>query len=233
MLKNNYTHIFFDLDHTLWDFDTNTRLTFDEILANLGLYESGIPNIDAFILVYSKHNKALWDQYKKGEIEKALLSYLRFELTLKEFSVQNIGMAKQIAEDYNRISPTKTVLIPGSLEVLEYLRPKYELGLITNGFDEIQFVKIEKAGLNRFFKWVVTSEEAGAKKPDPAIFYYTLQKTGANAETSLYIGDEPDTDIPGALLAGIDQILLCDHCPEHTLKATHTIACLRDLLTLL
>ncbi len=233
MLKKNYTHIFFDLDHTLWDFNTNTKLTFDEILAKLDLYKKGIPDIDAFLFVYSKHNKALWDQYKRGEIEKELLSYHRFELTLEEFGIQNVEIAKMIAEDYILLSPTKTELIPDSIKVLEYLSSKYALGLITNGFDEIQFIKIEKAGLNPFFNWIVTSEEAGSKKPDPAIFNYALEKAGANAATSLYVGDEPETDILGAKLAGIDQILFCNNCQEHAEQATHTIHRLTELITLL
>ncbi|MBE0662756.1 MAG: noncanonical pyrimidine nucleotidase, YjjG family [Bacteroidales bacterium] len=233
MAHKKYTHVFFDLDHTLWDFDTNNRLTFDEILATHRQMYSTIPAIDAFMKVYVNHNKSLWDQYKKGLIEKDFLSYHRFNLTLGDFGITNPELAKQIAADYIRISPTKTTLMDGALELLNELKQKYKLGLITNGFDEIQFVKIRHAALEQYFPLVVTSEEAGCKKPNPEIFHYALKKAGAEASSSIYIGDEPETDVKGAKEAGIDQVLVTfgKHFDES--GATHTIDSLYELRNIL
>jgi putative hydrolase of the HAD superfamily len=233
MASKKYTHVFFDLDHTLWDFDTNNILTFDEILNGHRQMHATIPAIDAFMKVYINHNKSLWDQYKKGLIEKDFLSYHRFNLTLGDFGIANPELAKQIAADYIRISPTKTTLMDGALEVLNELKLRYKLGLITNGFDEIQFVKIRHSALEQYFPLVVTSEEAGFKKPNPGIFHYALKKAGAEASSSIYIGDEPDTDVSGAREAGIDQVLVTfgKHFAES--GATHTIESLYELRNIL
>jgi len=233
MIPSKYTHIFFDLDHTLWDFDANNLLTFDEILNNHKLYGPSIPDLETFMSVYTLHNKSLWDQYKQGLIEKSFLSYHRFELTLLRFGIDDINMAKSIAEDYIRISPTKTLLRDGAIEILEWLKPKYTLGLITNGFNEIQFVKIRNARLNEFFRIIITSEEAGCKKPDPGIFKYSLQKAGAKEATSLYIGDEPETDVAGAKAAGIDQVLVTFGQHFANDGATYTVQELLDLKNIL
>ncbi len=233
MNKPKYTHIFFDLDHTLWDFDANTRRTFDDILCELQLYRKGIPDIEAYMTIYAVHNKQLWSEYKAGNIEKEFLSYRRFELTLADFGIRDTVMAKVIAEKYIQQSPLKTSLIPGSMEVLGYLVNRYRLGLITNGFNEIQFVKIEKAGLKRFFEWVITSEEAGVKKPDPGIFRYALEQARVTPELCLYVGDEPETDVEGAREAGIDQVLFCPDCDDKHHKATYVIRRLTELLDLL
>lgn len=233
MTVKTYTHVFFDLDHTLWDFEANNRLAFDDILCKHQLYSQVIHDLETFMMVYMVHNKALWEQYKEGAIEKSFLSYHRFELTLKYFGIDNPALAKQIAADYISISPTKTMLMDGTMEILSYLQPKYKLGLITNGFDEIQFVKIRKAGLEKFFPLVVTSEEAGCKKPDPEIFAYTLAKAGADAGNSIYIGDDPETDVTGAKLAGVDQVLVTFGKSLPDLGATHTIKSLHELRNIL
>jgi putative hydrolase of the HAD superfamily len=233
MSSVKYTHVFFDLDHTLWDFDTNTRLSFDEILQNHQLYGSEINDIDAFMDNYVVHNKNLWDLYKKGAIEKNFLSYHRFELTLRPFGIENIDLARQMASDYIRISPTKTSLMDGAIHVLEYLQSKYKLGLITNGFDEIQFVKLKHASLERFFPLIVTSEEAGYKKPDPGIFSYTLNKAGAEPENSIYIGDDAETDVLGAKSAGVDQVLVTFGKDLPDGGATFVISSLHDLKQIL
>jgi putative hydrolase of the HAD superfamily len=233
MKKSRYSHIFFDLDHTLWDFDANNLITFDEILSKHKLYHQGIQDVSTFMKAYSHHNKALWDQYKNGEIEKSFLSYSRFHLTLKEFGIDNLALSKAMAQDYIVISPTKTILREGAIEVLAYLKPLYFLGLITNGFDEIQYIKIREAGLEPFFQMVVTSEQAGSKKPDPGIFRFALQQIAANASTSLYVGDEPETDVVGARNAGIDQVLVTFGKGFHNEGATYTISSLIELKSFL
>ncbi len=228
-----YTCVFFDLDHTLWDFDANNRLTFDEILHSYQLYNGKIGSLDAFLQVYDPHNKMLWDLYKKGIIEKSFLSYRRFELTLQHFGIDNIELAKSMAQDYISISPTKTILRDNAIHVLDYLKPKYLLGLITNGFNEIQFVKIERSGLKEFFPFIVTSEEAGSKKPDPGIFQYMIHKAGVGSNECIYIGDEPETDIVGATDAGIDSVLVTFGKNFPVTTATFTIQSLLELKKIL
>lgn len=233
MPKKLYTHVFFDLDHTLWDFDANNLLTFDEMLSKHKLYSPVIPDLETFMTAYKKHNKALWDLYKEGKIEKSFLSYHRFELTLLDFGIENIETAKAMAADYISISPTKTILRNGSHEILSYLQSRYALGLITNGFNEIQFVKLEKAGLKKYFPLVVTSEEAGCKKPEPDIFHYALKKAGARPETSIYVGDEPETDVVGAKAAGVDQILVTFGKDFTAIDATHVVDTLPEIAQIL
>ncbi len=233
MTNNNYTHVFFDLDHTLWDFDANNLLTFRDILDKHHLNGKIIPGLDEFMDVYKVHNKNLWDQYKKGEIEKEFLSFRRFELSLMSFGVHNSDLAKKIAEDYINISPTKTLLVPGVFEILDYLKNKYTLAMITNGFSEIQFVKIRLSGLEPYFPLVVTSEEAGFKKPDPRIFDYALEKAGAKAANCIYIGDEPETDVEGAQAAGIAQVLVTFGKAMNHANATYVVNNLTDLKNVL
>ena len=229
MTKKTYSYVFFDLDHTLWDFDANNLLTFDEILQKHRQKYTKIPDLESFMEVYKIHNKNLWDQYKKGEIEKSYLSYRRFELSLEHFGIRSLETAKAMAEDYIRISPTKTILREGAHEILSYLQGKYKLGLITNGFDEIQFVKIRESGLEPYFPLVVTSEEAGCKKPDPEIFFYALNKAGATAGHSIYVGDEPETDVAGARNAGVDQILVSFGNTFHNPGATYLVNSLHEI----
>ncbi|HPK04300.1 MAG TPA: YjjG family noncanonical pyrimidine nucleotidase [Bacteroidales bacterium] len=233
MQRKNYTHIFFDLDHTLWDFDANNRITFDEILKKHDLYNSGIKNIDNFLEIYDPYNKMLWDLYKKGSIEKNYLSYRRFELTLLHLGIDNTELAKAMAADYIQISPTKTRLKEGAIEVLEYLQSHYILGLLTNGFNEIQYLKIRNSGLEKYFPFVVTSEEAGSKKPDTGIFEFILNKTNTNRNECIYIGDEPETDIVGAAAAGIDSVLVTFGKYFGETPATFTIKTLYQLKEIL
>jgi putative hydrolase of the HAD superfamily len=233
MTNKKNTHVFFDLDHTLWDFDANNRLTFRDILDKHHLNGKIIPGLDAFMQVYMVHNRELWDQYKKGEIVKEYLSYRRFELSLMHFGVHNTDLAKKIAEDYINISPTKTLLVPGVFEALDYLRNKYKLAMITNGFNEIQFVKIRLSGLEPYFPLVVTSEEAGYKKPDPRIFGYALEKAGAKAADCIYVGDEPETDIVGAQAAGLGQVLVTFGKTMDHANATYVVQNVTDLIDIL
>ncbi len=138
-----------------------------------------------------------------------------------------------IANDYVTISPTKTNLFPQALEILTYLKSKYRLHIITNGFVEVQYTKLERSGLRPYFIKVITSEEAGANKPAPAIFNYALELANATAAASLMIGDNEEVDIDGARLAGIDQVLF-DFADEHQGSvATYRITSLQQLAGIL
>lgn len=228
-----YKHIFFDLDKTLWDFDKNSLETFSEIFERYDLKKMGVPGLDNFYSVYKSHNQHLWGLYRNGEIEKKVLSVKRFELTLNDFGIFDDELSKKIADDYIHYSPLKTNLYPGTHEILEYLKGKYQLHIITNGFEEVQFRKINASGLDKYFSNVITSEEAGCKKPDPGIFEYALKAANASAKECLMIGDDIEVDIIGARNAGIDQVYFNNKTTNHNEEISFEIGCLTDLKKIL
>lgn len=229
MTKKLYQDIFFDLDHTLWDFETNSLETLNEIFEKYVLKATGIPDAKAFVEVYHNHNHRLWSDYRQGKIEKEELRVQRFELCLNDFGINDPGLAEAIANDYVSISPTKTNLFPHVHEILAYLKSKYRLHIITNGFVEVQYTKLEHSGLRSYFTEVITSEEAGANKPDPVIFHYAMKRANATAETSLMIGDNEEVDIVGARLAGLDQVLFDFADEQQDSVATYRISSLAQL----
>jgi putative hydrolase of the HAD superfamily len=204
----SYTHIFFDLDRTLWDFDRNSLETFADIHLKYDLQGRGVSSFDEFMRTYQKINLELWDYYRKGEIRKEVLNVKRFSLTLDTFGITDGYLSESIAQDYVSISPTKNHLYPGTIEILEYLVLEYKLYIITNGFEEVQHSKLKNSNLERFFTHVITSEDAGCKKPDVNIFKYALAVAGAKPDTSLMVGDDIEVDIDGARSAQIDQVLV-------------------------
>jgi putative hydrolase of the HAD superfamily len=226
-----YKHLFFDLDNTLWDFDRNAYETFNEIYQNYLLEQKKITSIDAFIQVYTVHNTRLWDLYRNSLISKEELRDTRFLITLKEFGIDDQELAAKISEEYIYRSPRKGYLYPGTIETLEQLKNDFQLHIITNGFEEIQKVKLAFAGLDKYFKCLITSEQAESKKPDAGIFHYALNQAGACAEESLMIGDDLDVDIIGASAVGMDTIYF-DPLKNNisSLIPTHRIDNIPDIL---
>ncbi|MFH1121395.1 MAG: YjjG family noncanonical pyrimidine nucleotidase [Bacteroidota bacterium] len=229
MKKKTYRHIFFDLDKTLWDFDTNSIETFKEIFNKYNLTERGVHSFDEFLEVYNKHNHVLWEFYRQGEIVKEVLNIRRFALTLHDFGINDNLLSSRIAEDYVSLSPTKTNLFPHTIAILEYLSKKYTLHIITNGFEEVQYRKLTHAGLMMYFSEIITSEDAGSKKPERLIFNYALKRSGALPEESLMIGDDEEVDIVGAFEAGMDQVLVDYKGELLQTKATYRIESLDEL----
>jgi putative hydrolase of the HAD superfamily len=227
-----YKHIYFDLDRTIWDFDQNAQDTFHDIYNKYEL-ESIFSNYDNFYNTYVHHNEILWKMYRDGKIEKKLLSYKRFAITLEEFGVNNEELAKRIAQDYITISPTKKRLFPFAHETLEYLQKKYKLYIITNGFNEVQFTKLKNSKLDQYFSKVFTSEDAGAQKPNSIIFENALNTVNAIKEESVMIGDDLEADILGARNFGLDQIFFNPFKKVHNEEITHEIETLKDLQEIL
>lgn len=229
-----YKHLFFDLDRTLWDFDSNFIESFKEIFTKFSLDKNGIPSLEAFTTTYTDHNDRLWDLYRNDKISKEELRDSRFIVTLNDFGIDNIDLANEISEEYILISPRKGILMPGTIEVLNQLKSNYQLHIITNGFEEIQKVKMEYAGLNEYFACIVTSEEAGSKKPDTRIFNYALKKAGAEVNESLMIGDDFEVDILGANAIGMDTVFYNPRNAETTSQqSTYKVTHLKELLPLL
>lgn len=202
-----YKHIFFDLDRTLWDFDAAAEVAFERIYEKYDLKSRGIPSAHEFHEVYHPLNEELWVLYRADKITKDELNRTRFMKPLEHYGIHDVELADHLSEDYVYWSPRIVRLVPGTLELLDYLKPKYHLHLITNGFQEVQHTKLNGSGLEPYFETLTVSEEVGVKKPNPEIFHYALRKAGAIAEESIMIGDEMAVDIDGARAAGMDTVM--------------------------
>lgn len=206
-IPQKYRHIFFDLDRTLWDFDAAAEVAFEKIYEQYHLKDLGIPSAHDFHKVYHPLNEELWELYRADKITKDELNHTRFMKPLEHYGIHDEALADHLSEDYVYWSPRIVRLVPGTMELLDYLKPKYRLHLITNGFQEVQHTKLSGSGLEPYFETLTVSEEVGVKKPNPEIFHYALKKAGATPEESLMIGDEMAVDIDGARAAGMDQLL--------------------------
>ncbi len=229
MINQKYRHLFFDLDRTLWDFEKSAMEAFHEMYQLHTLDKLGIPEADTFHTVYQEHNRLLWDKYRVGKIEKSELMWKRFYLALLDYNVDNKELAIALGNDYVRISPLKVNLFPHAMEILAYLHPSYHLHLITNGFQEVQEVKLKSSGMDRYFEDLITSEEAGVKKPEAGIFSYAFQKTNSLPENSLMIGDDYEVDILGARNMGMDQVFFD---PEQHFAQNGSTYKIKDLIEL-
>jgi len=226
----HYKHLFFDLDHTLWDFDANARATLEQLHIDLKLADRGIHDFDRFYRNYLEHNDKLWARYRKGHIKQDELRLKRMWLSLLDFSIADEVLARELSDLFLQLLPSRTILFPDTVEVLQYLTDKnYNLHLITNGFEEIQLSKLQHSGIDHFFKEVITSEKAGSLKPQKEIFEYALLKTGAAIRESIMIGDTPDVDIAGAMSVGMDQVHVNYSNAPQELKPTYTITMLSQL----
>ena len=203
MKLSNVKHVFFDLDHTLWDFDKNSALTFEKIFE----INAMVVDLEAFLKIYVPLNLAYWKLYRENKIDKASLRFRRLKDTFDAMDADiSTAMIYKLSEDYIRYLTTFNHLLDGSLEILEYLRPKYQLHIITNGFKEVQQGKLNKANIDHYFASVTNSEMVGVKKPDPRIFRHALDKARATPHTSVMVGDNYEADILGALDMGIEAI---------------------------
>lgn len=224
-----YKHIFFDLDRTIWDFNASADDAFSSMYKKYRLAERGVPSLAAFRERYEEHNNLLWSWYRRGEVLKEVLNIRRFELTLADFGIHDADIYVGMSEDYVVVNPDKAFLFPGAIEALEYLAPKYPLHLITNGFQEVQEQKFHIARLDRYFRTVTTSEEAGIKKPEAGIFLHALEKAGGSAADSIIIGDDMEVDIVGARNIGMDGVFFNPEGNPHDDSATYEIKCLTEL----
>jgi putative hydrolase of the HAD superfamily len=229
-----YKHLFFDLDHTLWDFELNAKETLSELYVKFSLKEKGIDVFDSFFKQYSLHNEKLWDRYTKGFIKQDELRWKRMWLALLDYRIADEALAKKMSAQFLELLPTKKNLFPYTLEILNYLQAKnYQLYLVTNGFENVQYNKIKNSNLQQYFQYVITSEASNSLKPNKEIFEYALQKANAVAKESVMIGDNLDADIQGGINAGIDTIFVNHLNVVPHIKATYEIKHLKELETIL
>lgn len=205
-----YDHLFFDLDNTLWDFNTNSRQAMQLMLEETGLLAQ-LPDFDTFFNTYEPINQSLWDDYHKKKITKQNLIVERFSKSLKLFGIETYDWSKLNA-DYLEHMGNQSVLFPNTIETLEYLKEKgYLMHIITNGFKEVQHKKLNNSDLSRFFTRVFISEDIKTTKPHREIYEHALKSSNALKRKSIMIGDSWDTDIIGALQFGMDQIMFLNN----------------------
>ncbi len=218
-------HIFFDLDHTLWDFETNSDKTFAHIFErnNVAL------DLEQFTETYRPINRKYWKLFREDKVSKSDLRYrrLREAFDALEFDAGD-HLIHTLSEEYIAFLSLNNALFAHALDVLEYLKQKYSLHIITNGFEEVQHRKLASSRLEPYFKNVVTSENVGVKKPDPRIFHYALQMAEARAEESIMIGDNYEADIQGALNVGM-RAILCEFNGELPREDVTTVKSLLEL----
>jgi putative hydrolase of the HAD superfamily len=199
-------HIFFDLDHTLWDYETNSIETIHELL---GMYsnEIGQPlTFDEFYPIYHGHNHDLWTQYRKNEIDNLALRYQRWRLAFADFGVAEAEWMYTMSEQFLDICPRKPGLMPNAMAMLDFVSKDYPLHIITNGFAPVQDLKLAHSGLRPYFDVIVTPDGVGVKKPDPKIFLAALEAANCAPQDALYIGDSYIEDMLGGKAVGMDVV---------------------------
>ncbi len=232
MKARKYNWLFFDLDGTLWDFTANSEFTLRLILHDIA------PQLDGreqdFLDIYHHYNDILWVEYGQGKITKELLRWKRFYDALAHFGITDKHVAEEFGERYLAMSPHQTRVVPNAFELLNYLRERgYHIYLLTNGFAEVQHIKITESGLAPYIERTFTSDETGYKKPHKLAFDSAIKCVNARKNQSLMIGDEWETDIVGAQQAGIDQVYFNTRNRTPEFPVTYQITSLTELMTIL
>jgi putative hydrolase of the HAD superfamily len=228
-IPKQYKHLFFDLDHTLWDFEKNAEETILHLYDTYQLNQFGKFTSTDFYKKYSYINHRMWRQYHEGKITQQELRVQRFALTLTKLGLEPNQVPEGLHEAFTTICPTKTAVFPFTHETLTYLKNKYVLHIITNGFKDVQAIKLAAANLGQYFSEVITSESVGCTKPDKRIFQHALECAGVMPAQCLMIGDSLEADILGAKNAGIDQVFFNPERKRHAQQVTYEISCLREL----
>ncbi len=229
---NKYSHIFFDMDRTLWDFDRNSREALTELFFRHNL-DASIEDPNDFVQTYHDINLQLWELYRRGEMSKEVLRVKRFRISFEHFGIHDDALAERFGDQYLELSPMKTLLLPNARETLDYLVRKYDLHVITNGFLRTQQIKMKNCGLEKYFKSLTTSEVVGHNKPRPEIFHHALTSVHARKQESIMVGDDLKVDILGARNFGIDQVFLNRDGVIHEETVTHEIQSLDELQKIL
>lgn len=230
--SRGYKSVFFDLDHTLWDYECNARETLRELHNAYNLGDKGIP-FDDFHQHFTKTNFALWALYDLGKIDNTAIRDQRFKKVLEHFQVSDAKLSATLSHEYLYACPKKSTLVPHAREILTYLSKSYSLTLVTNGFEEIQNVKLLSGNITHYFDHVITSQKAGYKKPAREIFDYALSVNKMMCHEVIMIGDNLITDMGGARNACIDTVFYNPAAVAHTEKVSHEIRCLSELQNIL
>jgi putative hydrolase of the HAD superfamily len=225
-----YKHLFFDLDHTLWDFEANCKDSLSKIFTEQSLDKLLVTNFESFFAQYLHHNEILWSKYNNGKIKADELKWKRMYFALLDFKVANENLAKELSNHFLDLLPTRDKLFPYTIEILTYLKQKnYQLHLITNGFKDVQHSKLKYSNLTHYFTHIITSEESNSVKPNAAIFEYALQAANASISESIMLGDNLEADIAGAINANMDCVFVNHVNATTSLQPTYTVTHLKQL----
>jgi putative hydrolase of the HAD superfamily len=228
-----YSHLLFDLDHTLWDFERNSSEALNEVYSYYNMQHFNTFSSQEFVDKFKEINTILWEKYDRDEIDREFIRTRRFEMVLSQLGIKNEDIPDGISNTYLSICPTKGNVIPDAFEVLDYLKGSYEMHIITNGFDDIQDTKLNSSNLRGYFDRIFTSEAVGYKKPSKEMFNKAVEMIGVDKKSCLMIGDNLETDIKGALNADLDVVYFNPDNLEHDLPVTFEIRKLRDLKAIL
>ncbi len=227
---SRYKHLFFDLDHTLWDFDANARETLAELYVVFELDNRINTPFEDFYPKYLYHNELMWDRYHHGLISADDLKWKRMWRTMLDFKIADEPLAREMSAKFLEILPTKKILFPHTIEILNYLAAKnYALHLITNGFEKTQRSKLVNSGLDGYFTHMITSEGSNSLKPKKEIFDFAMDKAKSTLGESIMIGDNLDADIQGAINAGMDTVFVNHVNAVPAIKPTYMVTHLKEL----
>ncbi len=228
-----YKHIFLDFDDTLYDTHGNADEALRELFEHFRLGDH-FSSQEQFLTSYWKKNQEVWAQYSLGQISRQKLILDRFLYPLREGGIDDEKFALELNDWFLDRTAQKTGLVEGAKDLLEYLKNSYHLHIISNGFTEVQYRKMKNSGVDHYFEQIILSEDVGVNKPDPRIFDFALEKTGAKREESIMIGDNYDTDITGAIRSGINQLFYnpkADFVP--TILPTYEVRTLKEIESIL
>lgn len=224
MKFKNIHHIFFDLDHTLWDFDRNAESCLREMYAVNELQSRGVTTAELFVETFTVHNRKMWKQLEAKEITHDYLRDERFNIVLKALKVESdTALSSKLNDDFLESLTEQTHLIDGTIELLDYLAPKYELHILSNGFDVIQRKKMRLSGLEAYFKHLITFDTVQARKPDRKIFEAAINLANSKPENCLMVGDTIDADVHGALNAGMAAVWYDANAEKSPIAGVHHI----------
>lgn len=233
MPRTAYRHLFFDLDHTLWDFERNSAETLSELYETFELTQYGLTSVDDFRRTFSRTNLELWQLYDTQQISQTQLRHRRFRRVFAALGVDEPGCCDELNERYLAICPRKGYLIDGATELLGYLAPRYPLHVITNGFNEVQHTKLSTSGLLPYFQQIITAQRAGIGKPATEIYAYALRAADCSGTQCLMIGDNWENDVIGARQAGLAAIWYNPGGVEVPAADCQHVATLAELMELL
>lgn len=233
-LKAHYKVIFFDLDHTLWDYTTNSEETLKELYLKWELEQLGGFCTQRFCQTFDSINRQLWGQHESGKLSREQLRRQRFVQVLSALGHEQVPahITSGLHQDFMLLCPAKPGLLPYAREVLEQYHKRFPLYVLTNGFRDVQDIKLAAAGIDHYFSGVFTAEDAGVAKPHVAFFEYVLEKIEARPQDCLMVGDNLKADIIGAASAGIDTIYYNPHKRSYFVPVQRDVQCLSELLRL-
>ncbi len=229
-MPNSYEHLFFDLDHTLWDFEENAKTCLLEMYDHFNLQSIGLEDVTAFCQEFSEANQHYWALLERKEITVEDLRRRRFKTAFANLGIEiTESFSVEMTQVFLELLPQKDCLIEGAIDVLEYLKPNYQLHILSNGWQELQVQKMQSSGILHYFDVLVTFEKANARKPEKAIFDYALHHANASLSNSLMIGDNYEADIKGAINAHWNTVFYNPEKIETVLKPTYDIGSLIEL----